>query len=93
MRLVGRQLLDDFAGQHAEIRGPLSAWIAEVEETEWQGPADIKARFPSASFLGDNRVVFNVKGNKFRVETKVSYDILVVLALRIGTHAEYSRRK
>lgn len=93
MRLVGRQILDDFAVQHAEIRGPLSAWIAEVEEAEWQGSADIKARFPSASFLADNRVVFNIKGNKFRVETKVSYDILLVLALRIGTHSEYSRWK
>lgn len=93
MRLVGRQLLDDFAAQHAEIREPLRAWIAEVEEAEWRGPADIKARFPSASLLTDNRVVFNIKGNKYRIETKVSYDIFVVLTLRIGTHSEYSRWK
>jgi mRNA interferase HigB len=93
MRLVGRQLLDDFAASHAEIRGPLRAWIGEVEEAEWQGPADVKARFPSASFLPENRVVFNIKGNKFRIETKVSYEILVVLAKRIGTHSEYSKWK
>jgi len=93
MRLVGRQLLDDFAAQHAEIRGPLNAWIAEVEEAEWRGPADVKARFPSASFIADNRIVFNIKGNKFRIETKVSYEVTVVLTLRIGTHAEYSKWK
>jgi len=93
MRLVGRELLAGFAAQHAEIREPLRAWMAEVEEAEWRGPADIKARYPSASFLSDNRVVFNINGNKFRIETKVSYDILVVLTTRIGTHSEYSRWK
>ena len=93
MRVVGRQNLEMSSAQHAELRGPLGAWLAEVEEAQWQGPADIKARFPSASFLADNRVVFNVKGNKFRVETKVSYEIQVLIVLRIGTHAEYSKWK
>jgi mRNA interferase HigB len=93
MRLVGRQLLADFAALHAEIREPLRSWIAEVEEAEWRGPADIKARYPSASFLPDNKVMFNIKGNKYRVEAKVSYDVLVVLTTRIGTHSEYSRWK
>lgn len=93
MRLVGRQLLDDFAMRHAEIRSPLNAWICEVEEAEWKGSADVKARYPTASFLSDNRVIFNIKGNKFRVETKLNYDVKVVLATRIGTHAEYSKWK
>ena len=93
MRLVGRQLLDDFAALHAEIRGPLNAWIAEGEEAEWRGPGVVTARFPSASFLADNLIVFNIKGNNFRIETKVSYQVTVVLAIRIGTHAEYSKWK
>ena len=91
MRLVGRELLAEFAKQHADIRGPLIAWIFEVEEANWTGPADIKARYPNASFLSDNRVVFNIKGKTYRIETKVSYEIKVVLATRIGTHAEYSK--
>ena len=91
MRLVGKQLLNDFARLHADIRGPLSAWILEVEEADWSGPADIKARYPSASFLSDNRVIFNMKGNTYRIETKVSYEIKVVLIKRVGTHAEYSK--
>ena len=93
MRLVGRKLLEDFAALHADIRGPLNAWVAEVQEANWRVPADLKARFPSASFLADNRVVFNVKGNNYRVEVKLSYDINVVLVLRIGTHSEYSKWK
>jgi mRNA interferase HigB len=91
MRLVGKELLAEFAGQHADIRSSLNAWILEVEDADWNGTADIKARYPSASILSENRVVFNIKGNKYRVETKVSFEIKVVLAKRIGTHAEYSK--
>jgi mRNA interferase HigB len=93
MRLVGRKLLDDFAGSHAEVRGPLNAWACEVEDADWGGPADIKARYPGASILSDNRVVFNIKGNKFRIETKISFEIKVLLVKRIGTHAEYTKWK
>jgi mRNA interferase HigB len=91
MRLVGKELLAQFAREHADIRGPLSAWLFEVEEANWTGPADVKARFPSVSFLSDNRVIFNIKGNTYRIETKVSYEITVVLVRRLGTHAEYSK--
>jgi mRNA interferase HigB len=91
MRLVGKELLHEFEQRHTDIKAPLRAWIDEVEEADWRGPADIKARYPSASFLSENRVIFNIKGNKYRIETKVSYEINVVLARRIGTHAEYSK--
>jgi mRNA interferase HigB len=92
MRLVGKQQLDNFGERHADVRLPLAAWILEVEEVEWSGSADIKARFPSASFLSENRVIFNIKGNKYRIEVKVSYEVKVVLVMWIGTHAEYSKR-
>jgi mRNA interferase HigB len=91
MRLLGKELLAQFAKDHADIRAPLYAWILEVEEAIWTSPADIKARYPSASFLSDNRVIFNIKGSTYRIETKVSYEITVVLIRRIGTHAEYSK--
>ncbi len=93
MRLVGRNVLADFALSHAEIRTPISAWVCEVEDADWPGPADIKARFPSASFLSENRVIFNIKGNKYRIETKVNFEIKVVLVKRIGTHSEYRKWK
>jgi mRNA interferase HigB len=93
MRLLGKTKLDDFAKRHADIRDPLDAWTCELEAADWQGPADIRARYPSASFLSDNRVVFNIKGNNYRIETKISYEIDVVLVIWIGTHAEYSKRK
>ena len=57
----------------------------------WRTPAEVKARYVSASFLANNRVVFNLKGNKYRLDTKIAYQVGVVLVKRIGTHAEYSR--
>jgi mRNA interferase HigB len=89
MKLLGKKLLDDFARLHADVRSQIDAWIAEVEEATWQGPMDIKARFRSASFLADNRVVFNLKGNRYRLDTKVNYKNQIVLVMRIGTHAQY----
>ena len=91
MKLLGRKHLDDFARTHADVRAQIDAWIAEVEEARWQSPIDVKARFPSASFLGGNRVVFNLKGNKYRLDTKVNYKNEIVLVKRIGTHAEYDK--
>lgn len=93
MRLLGKPKLDDFVRRHADIRSAVEAWICEVEAAEWRGPADIKARYPSVSFLSENRAIFNIKGNKYRVEAKVNYEIDVVLVTWIGTHAEYSKKE
>lgn len=91
MRIVGRQILHDFQRRHADARSSVDAWVAEVEEAEWDSPNDIKAKFASASFLANNRVVFNLKGNRYRLDVKVTYNTKVVLIKRVGTHAEYDK--
>jgi mRNA interferase HigB len=91
MKLVGRELLTDFMKEHADTRAALAAWVAEVEGATWTGPADIKARYPSASFLADNEVIFNIKGNNYRLKVQVLYAPQLVIVKRIGTHAEYDR--
>lgn len=90
MKVVGRKHLDSFARQHADIRTQIDDWLCEVNEAEWQSPNDIKDRYSSASFLADRRVIFNLKGNKYRLDTKISFKNQIVLVVRIGTHAEYS---
>ena len=92
MRLIGRKILEQFARRHADVRGQLDVWAAEVEEAEWQTPSEIKARYASASFVS-NRVIFNLKGNKYRLDTKISFKSQLVLIMRIGTHEEYSTWK
>lgn len=89
MILVGKRLLVDFAQRHASARDAVSAWISEVEAASWRSGADVRARFASASVVGNSRVVFNLKGNRFRLVAEVNYSTQIVLVRRIGTHAEY----
>ena len=92
MQLLGLLMLDAFKRTHADSRGPLDAWRSEVETAEWAGPQDIKNRFPSASFLAENRVIFNIKGNTYRLVVKARYQNGIVLIEWIGTHAEYDKQ-
>ena len=91
MKLVGRHLLTSFLEQHGDVRGPIGAWVAEAEKATWRGPSDIKEKFPSASFLSNNEVVFNIKGNKYRLKVLVAYATHTVVVQKIGTHSEYDR--
>lgn len=93
MKIVGLKILDDFMKRHADIRSQLSAWLYEVEAADWSSPNEIKKRYVHASFLKDNHVIFNIKGNNYRLEAKVSYKLKVVRVKRIGTHADYSKWK
>lgn len=62
-------------------------------QARWFGPIDIKRRYPSASFLAENVVIFNVRGNRYRLVVKVNYPAQLVLVKRFGTHAEYDKQK
>jgi len=92
MRIVGRGKLDDFAGAHADARGWIANWIADVEGARWEAPADIKRGYASASFLSNNLVIFNVKGNRYRLEVQVAYKTGVVVVRWLGSHAQYTKR-
>lgn len=93
MRVVGRKRLNDFLRRHRDLRSAATAWLAEVEDAEWQSPHDLKSIYPQASLLGRNRVVFNLRGNQYRLDAKVDYERQLVLIMRIGTHAEYDTWK
>jgi len=92
MKLVGRELLEAFQLTHADARGQIASWVAEVESATWKTPNDVTARYASASFLAENTVIFNIKGNAYRLEVRIAYQTGVVVALWVGTHAEYSKR-
>lgn len=93
MTVVGKKTLNEFARQHADVRAAIAAWTAEVEAAAWKGSQDVKKRFPSASFIGEGRVVFNIKGNHYRLDAQIDYVTKVVLVKRIGTHADYDTWK
>ena len=91
MHLISRQTLKQFWDKHPDVEGALKAWVKEVEHAEWSTPNDIKARYRSADPIGDNRVVFNIKGSDYRLVVKVHYNTKVVFVRFVGTHAEYNK--
>jgi len=91
MKVIGLKILDDFVNKHSDARGQIGAWISDVTEATWDNPGQIIARYAKASFLSGNRVIFNIKGNRYRLEVKVNYENKIVLVKQIGTHAEYSK--
>ena len=91
MRVIAKKRLIDFWKRHDDAEQPLRAWHQTAVSADWAGPADIKAQFRNASFVGDNRVVFNIAGNKYRLIVHCYYPHRIVLIKFIGTHRQYDR--
>jgi len=91
VRVFNRSTVRAFADAHADAEQPLFAWFAEVRKASWKRPEDIKERFPSASIINRERVVFNIKGNHYRVIVAVKFQFHAVYIRFIGTHAEYDK--
>jgi len=92
MRIAGRDKLDEFSGAHPDARSWIDTWIADAETAVWKTPQNIKINYASASFLADNIVIFNVKGNRYRLEVRIAYNTGIVVVRWAGTHAEYTKR-
>ena len=91
MKLVGRKILEELKRQHNDVCSQVDAWEAEAKAACWGKPLDIKKRYVSASILPDNHVIFNLKGNKYRLEVRASYKNQIINIKRAGTHEEYMR--
>jgi mRNA interferase HigB len=70
---------------------PLRSWYQEARQAEWQNPNEVKEQFRSASIVGNNRVVFNICGNKYRLVVKINYVAQWVFIRFVGTHKEYDK--
>lgn len=91
MRVIARKALRDFWGKHPDAEQPLKEWFAVAVKATWRTPAQIKAVYRNASFLANNRVVFNIKGNDFRLVAAIKYTHGILYIRFIGTHAAYNR--
>jgi mRNA interferase HigB len=72
-------------------RGQYAAWLEIVARAEWRNPEDVKGAYPKASILKAGRVVFNIKGNDFRLIARIQYQAGIVAIRFFGTHAEYDK--
>ena len=91
MRVITKGTLRSFWIEHHDAEEALKAWYAEAEKAAWKNPAQIKAKYGSASILGDSRVVFNICGNKYRLVVKINYAYGTAYIRFIGTHKAYDK--
>ena len=91
LRTISRKTLREFWEHHPDSEQPLRAWYLEVWQADWASPDRVRDRFPSASILPNNRVVFRIKGNAYRLVVAVFYAGRIVYIRFVGTHAEYDR--
>ena len=89
MRIIAKKTLREFWRRHPNAEEPLLAWCREVKQADWDTPAALKETYGNASIVGDNRVIFNIKGNDYRLVVKINYRHRVVYIRFVGTHAEY----
>jgi mRNA interferase HigB len=91
VRIIAISTLRNFWEIHADAEEPIKAWYQEAKSADGATPHQIKAMYRSASVLGDNRIVFNIAGNKYRLIVKFNYRYRVGYVRFVGTHTEYDR--
>ena len=91
MHIVSIKTLREFWESHPDAEQPLRAWYTLARRAQWRSPTDIKAEYASASVVGGNRVVFNIKGNTYRLIVIAEYRKGRLFIRFVGTHSEYDR--
>ena len=94
MRIISKRTLREFwesDTQYLDAKGPLEAWHEEVAKADWDTPQKVKQKFGNASILKDGRVVFNIKGNNYRLVAWINYPFRIVYVRFVGTHMQYDQ--
>ncbi|MFK5985277.1 MAG: type II toxin-antitoxin system HigB family toxin [Pseudomonadota bacterium] len=92
MKVLGKDILEQFYKKHSDSKSALIAWHRDACDSSWSCPQDIKNRYRSTDFISNNRVIFNIKGNNYRLVIKVRCQNGILVVLWIGTHAEYDKK-
>jgi mRNA interferase HigB len=91
MRVIAKRTLREFWEQHADAEQSLKAWYQDAAQATWTSPQDIRQTYATASIVANNRVVFNIRGNQYRLVVAINYAFGIVYIRFVGTHAEYNR--
>lgn len=92
MKILGRDKLTSFLAKHTDARSWIRSWLAEVELARWKTPNELKDRYPKASILPNDRgIIFDVKGNDYRMHVRVNFQQGIVVVVQVGTHREYDK--
>ena len=97
MRVIARKTLKAFveslkgSADQKAVKSALDSWFQEAQKAEWKGPADVRRSYANASLVGPDRLVFNIKGNDYRLVVAADYPRKIIFIKWIGNHAEYDR--
>jgi len=92
VQIIAKKALKEFWAKHNQAEGPLTAWYLAVSKAEWKAPSDVKEMSGApVDFVADNRIIFDIVGNKYRLIVHVAYPFKRVLIKFVGTHAEYDK--
>jgi mRNA interferase HigB len=91
MRIIARSTLRGFWARHRQAEQPIKAWFREAAASDWAGPEDVKKRYRHASILKNNRVVFNIGGNEYRLVVQINYEFRIIYIRFVGTHGAYDK--
>jgi mRNA interferase HigB len=93
MRIIAKKTLKDFYKQsrYMDSKSALESWYKEISKLEWSNPNEVKEMYRSASIVGDEKVVFNIAGNKYRLIVSINYYAKIVFVKFIGTHKQYDK--
>lgn len=91
MRIISRPRLIEFWKKHPDAETPLRIWFKKVEQSKWKSINDLKHGFPTADYVGNDRVVFDIKGNHYRIVVLIFFSGQKMYIRFVGTHAEYDK--
>ena len=91
MRVIAVKTLREFWVTQADAEQPLKSWYKEATDTRWNEPNEVKRRYPSADILQGNRIVFNIKGNSYRLIVQIHDNTGIIFIRFVGTHEEYGK--
>jgi mRNA interferase HigB len=95
MRIIARRTLREFVAaraghkDHGALKAALDAWFAEVRKAHWKNPADVRRHYSTASIVSAERIVFNIRGNRYRLVAAVDFEKGIVWIKWVGTHKDY----
>jgi mRNA interferase HigB len=91
LRVIAKKTLREFWERHNDCEQQLKTWFQEASKAKWENHNEIKTEYPGASIIGNDRIVFNIKGNSYRLIVKINFDYQMIWIRYIGTHSEYDK--
>jgi mRNA interferase HigB len=89
--IIARKILLDYSKKYPEARNGLLGWYHELEKSNFKNLNELKSNYPDASIIGDNRIIFNILGNKYRLIVRVIFNYKAIQIKWFGTHSEYNK--